>query len=389
MRQDINIMKILLVDTGFSSLPIYKFLRQCTDEVWAIGNRAEDVIAKHAGKRWIKQDYSKIHDVAKIIDKFDFIVPGCTDVSMDTCVKITSNNKLLDSVQVNDILNRKSLFRSVCKKLDLPCPRLIDPEDLPLEGKFICKPVDSFSGRGVTIFEGKDIKQFEKAAEIARLSSPSSDFLIESYIEGQLYSCSGFIENESLTDHFFVREGCSANPYAVDTSYVVEAMDKTAESVLVKAIEKLAEHLKLKDGLLHVQFILSDTGPMIIEATRRCPGDLYSLLIERSTGFEYAAKYASYHLGKTFYATSKFSKPIVRHTVTADDVCIFDGLNLKKDILLRAFYPLSMLGSSLQPKQKDRAGILFCEAQNKDSILNIYDYFMQRQIYDVTDPQLM
>ena len=108
MRQDINIMKILLVDTGFSSLPVYKFLRQCTDEVWAIGNRAEDVIAKHAGKRWIKQDYSKIHDVAKIIDKFDFIVPGCTDVSMDTCVKITSNNKLLDSVQVNDILNRKS-----------------------------------------------------------------------------------------------------------------------------------------------------------------------------------------------------------------------------------------------------------------------------------------
>lgn len=383
-------MKILLIDTGFSALPIYKFLRQCSDDIWVMGNRAEDVIVKHAEKRWIRQDYSDIFEVRRLVDKykFDFVVPGCTDVSMDTCIKVTPDNPLRDSIRVNDILNRKSLFRAVCSEFHLPCPKIVNPASLPVKGKLICKPVDSFSGRGISIFDGEDVEQFKKAADIARLSSPSGDFVIENYVEGQLFSCSGFIQNRTLTDYFFVREGCSANPYAVDTSYVVDTFDQKAKNILISAITKLAQNLDLKDGLLHTQFILCDDGPMIVEMTRRCPGDLYSSLIERTTGFEYAAKYASYHLGKTFRATVKYNRPIIRHTVTANDFCIFDGLHMNNDMVLRAFYPLLNLGANLRPSQKDRVGILFCEPEGKAAISDAYDHFMKRDVYDVTYSEL-
>ena len=54
---------------------------------------------------------------------------------------------------------------------------------------------------------------------------------------------------------------------------------------LKEKVELISERLSLVDGLLHVQFILDSGRYWFVEMTRRCPGDLYSLLIEMSTGF--------------------------------------------------------------------------------------------------------
>lgn len=376
-------MKILLIDTGFSSLPIYNSLCKKSDDVWVMGNRAHDVIARLAGERWIQQDYSNILEVRAIVDShhFDFIVPGCTDVSMDTCIKVTPDNPLRDSLKNNDILNTKSLFRAVCSELDLPCPQPIELSQFPLKGNFICKPVDGYSGNGVSTFDGENQQQLEQALEKAKLASPSQTFLIENYIIGQLHSCTGFVQNGQLNDVFFVCEGSSVNPYAVDTSYVVQSMLQSIKDKLVNALNTLSRHLELKDGLLHTQFILSDAGPMIIEITRRCPGDLYSLLIEYSTGYAYAEKYTSYHINEKCNTKIKQQKPIVRHTVTADKECIFDGLHTKIDLNIKAYYPLLSLGDQLLPNQKNRAALLFCETNNGQNVEDLFQTFIKRRAY--------
>ena len=132
------------------------------------------------------------------------------------------------------------------------------------------------------------------AYNTAQNASPSSTALIETFEAGDLYSCSAFIEKQRLTVAFYVREGSSANPFAVDTSYVTDDLPARCTIILEESLEKICSALQLKDGLLHTQFILAGERPFIVEVSRRCPGDLYSLLIEYSTGFQYAAKYASY-----------------------------------------------------------------------------------------------
>ena len=65
------------------------------------------------------------------------------------------------------------------------------------------------------------------------------------------------------------------------------SVPKSAEEKLCKDSEKIAELLGLVDGIFHVQFILKDGVPIIIEICRRPPGDLYVKLVKYATGVDY------------------------------------------------------------------------------------------------------
>jgi hypothetical protein len=274
----------------------------------------------------------------------------------------------------------------VCAQLDLPAPRVIEESKFPLQGQFICKPVDAFSGRGISIFEGTDLKALHSALSKARQASPSSKSIIETFVDGDLYSCSAFVDHGKLTDTFFVREASSANPFAVDTSYVAYDLPPECIRLLEKGLEKLCAFLKLANGLLHTQFILSDTQPFIIEVARRCPGDLYPLLIEYSTGFQYAAKYTSYFLGEKHHACKSTRRHVLRHTVSADKEATYEGLIFKQAEPVIGFFPISAVGEKLRARQQSRAGILFSEHSNHADLSVAYEALLQRRAYMLTSP---
>jgi hypothetical protein len=378
-------MKVLLLDTSFAATPIYEFLIASGHDVWVMGNRPEDLLARKAGSHWIEQDYSRVDDVDGHVARLGIerVVPGCTDVSIETALCLKAVQGYGDSSTVNRTLTNKDLFRKVCEDIDLPAPRVVSQTLFPTSGTFICKPVDSFSGRGITIFDGSDQRAAADALETAKRSSPTSQALYETFVPGDLHSITGFVENHKLTDSFFVKEGSSVNPFAVDTSYVTRDIPQTAARLLREGLERLCAFLDLKDGLLHTQFILGAAGPSIIEVSRRCPGDLYPLLIEYSTGFRYASKYASYFLGEKFATEANQRRHILRHTVTADQDNILAGLTLEPSRAVRAFYPIVSMGASLLARQGNRAGLLFCEDKSYVDLLKSYQDFLLRKVYRV------
>lgn len=378
-------MKILLLDTAFAAAPIYDFLISSGHQVWVMGNRPGDLLARRAGANWVEQDYSQVAEVERHVARLgiDGLVPGCTDVSIETCLQLSVGSHLRDGPEVNRTLNNKALFRSLCAQIDLPAPRIFDEAAFPRSGQFICKPVDAYSGRGMTVFDGNNVQAVRQALTTARAASPTSSALIETFVAGDLHSCTAFIESQKVADEFFVREGASANPFAVDTSYVVYDLPQTCMQVLRDSIERLCAHLELRDGLLHTQFILSSSKPTIIEMTRRCPGDLYSLLIEYSTGIQYAARYASYFIGRKWDTRPDARRHILRHTVTADETVAFGGLTLQDGQRLRGFFPLASMGEELRARQGNRAGILFCEYANHAELMKAYGLFLDRRAYRV------
>jgi hypothetical protein len=378
-------MKVLLLDTGFSALPIYEFLLSRGHEVWVMGNRSHDAIARRAGNHWIEQDYSDASEVGRYVERLgiDRLVPGCTDVSIQTCVAIHGGGGFFDRTEAHRALADKRAFRDLCKDLDLPAPRRLPLDSLPTTGRFICKPVDAFSGRGITVFDGADPEAAKRAMATAELASASGRILIEPFVDGKLYSWSAFIETGQVKDAFFVFEGSSVDPFAVDTSHLDHSVPERCGASLNSAIQRIATALGLVDGLVHTQFLWDGETASIVEIARRCPGDLYAMLVEYSTGYAYASKYASYFLGQPIETRATRRAAVLRHTVTSPEEKILAGIRFDPTVPVRAFYPLQGAGQFLAPGHAGRIGILFCEAQNEESLESLRRRFLDRCAYSV------
>ena len=228
------------------------------------------------------------------------------------------------------------------------------------------------------------MKGLASAVSMGSAESRSGAYVIETFCEGFLYSCSAFLVDGKISRAFYVREGSSANPYAVDTSYVDVGFGGAARFQIEDGLQRLAAHLQLTDGLLHAQFIMGDGGAYLVELTRRCPGDLYSLLIEFSTGFPYAQYYATFFSSGPTPAAGALDRHVLRHTVTADAMGIFNGLRFIQAEPVLGFYPLLPVGESLLPQQRNRAGLLFAHYACLDDMHAAFARFMSRSAYAVT-----
>ena len=150
-----------------------------------------------------------------------------------------------------------------------------------------------------------------------------------------------------------------------------------------KDIEKIAAHLSLGDGLIHAQLIVRGHRYWFIEITRRCPGDLYSLLIEYSTGFSYARSYTAPFVGQKLPKNPGQTKFVIRHTAcpkTGDRP--FWGISFREEVKMRHFIPLATLGQSLPSGPLGRAALMFLAFPSQTKQTRYYDKLLQRKLYD-------
>lgn len=388
---------VLLVDTNFSSNPIYEYLVKNKYKVFIIGGRKDDFMAKSC-VNYIHADYSDEICLGKIIKeyKIDYIVPGSNDLSYEICSRFSEENFAIniDNTSIIIQLFNKKIFRDFSEKNNIPVPKTYSKEYIKkekLKNQIIVKPVDSFSGKGITLIKSSERdEELESAIQIAEENSRNKQYIIEEFVTGQLYSHSAFIEKKKIINDFFVKEYASVNPFVVDTSFVCFDFDNTIANQIRGNIEKIADMLNLSDGLVHTQFILNQDNfkYWLIEITRRCPGDLYSKLIEYSTGFPYSEKYTSYFLkNKTSEKNDLFSKEsrnfIIRHTITQENSGIFKSILFNKNLSLMEYISIASNGEFLQPSPKGRVGIFFIQCIQKNELQEITEEFMQRKIYKI------
>jgi hypothetical protein len=376
-------MRVLLLDTSFAARPVHDWLIEAGYEVWTIGNRPDDVLARRDPSHYIQANYSDAQVVQGHIDRLgiDYVVPGCTDVSIETAQRLRVPKTQLDSPDTYRQLADKTSFRSLCRQLDLPAPHRVSPDIFPTPGQFIAKPTDSYSGRGISVFDGTDANTAHRALALARSESRTGEALIEIYAEGQLHSYSCFLEGQRVAEGTIVREDGSVTPFAVDTSHVVFNFPQAGLTILHDALERLARHLKLRDGLLHVQFIWDGATPWLIELCRRCPGDLYPRLIELSTGKPHAARYASYFVNKPAPAETFLRRHVLRHTVTAGHKA-YEGLWFSRPALLMEYHALAAAGRETPPAGRiDRVALTFLEYQSAEELAEGHDLFLHREAY--------
>jgi biotin carboxylase len=379
--------KVLLVDTNVSASPLYQYLINTGHEVYVTGGNPNDFLAKCA-RNYIQLDYSDTTALSDLIARLgiDYLVPGCNDLSYKVCATVNTDGRFLgiETIENNDVLNNKESFRFFATEQGLPVPKVYSKDELrKIEFPAIVKPVDAFSGRGITIIQEDNLPLLNAAIAEARKQSRSGSYLIEQYVSGQLYSHSAFIANGSIVSDMIVEEHCTANPFAVDTSRVLPHFPAHLLDILRSAIQKMTKALQLTDGLVHTQFIRNDNSVWLIEPTRRCPGDLYSRLIEMSTGLNYAENYVRTFLGLPYSFTSdaRVKRLVMRHTVTDTHGGHFWTLRFNEAIRISEYVALCVSGDPIKPAPLGRIGILFTSADDEQEFENVYQSAINRTLY--------
>ena len=214
---------ILLIDTNFSSKPIYDNLITMGYNVYVVGGNKDDFLAKTVDN-YLNFDYSNLNIILKIIKeyKIGLVLPGCNDFSYYVCSKVNEiffKQRTIDSIENFTNLNNKACFKSIAKDIGLPIPLIYDNINGINKFPIIVKPVDSFSGKGNIIVKNKE--ELKTSINYAESYSKSKKIIIEDYIQGQLFSYSSFIYDDKILIDFIVQEDCIANKFAVDTSKVI------------------------------------------------------------------------------------------------------------------------------------------------------------------------
>jgi len=377
--------KILLVDTNRAAYPIYQALLAAGHDVWVVGGKPTETLAKLA-PNYVQLDYSNAETLAAFVDEneFDYLVPGCTDLSYEVCAKINKGRfPGIENPATTSAINTKSEFRAVAEKIGLPVPRVLTLEEAGAAESVIIKPVDSFSGRGMSVLQNPAAGQLEEAFKAACKASKTGGAIIEEFVTGQLYSHSAFIRNGEVVADFIVQEDSVASPFAVDTSRVLFDFPAGMLESLRSDVRRLATSLQLLDGLVHTQFIAKNDRYWIIEVTRRCPGDIYSLLIEFSTGYPYAASYAAPFIGGAACSPDPDAvrERIIRHTASSKMGESLWGFSFSAPVDIRLFVPLVTSGEQLGAGPYGRAGVFFFRASSTTDEEMLYQKLLAGELY--------
>jgi biotin carboxylase len=367
MKKNISVNKkrVLLADAGFSSIPLLNALKECGFIVGVCGLKKDDPCHKLADESHII-DYSDTNALEKLYsnNKYDFLVAGCTDISYLSCAVVAEKLNIagFDSPSTNRKIFNKNEFRSLCQSLDISSPKFFLDSKLASTLRFpiLKKPIDSFSGKGIEKFHQK--KDLAKHNQLNQMNNEFSGFVYEEFVEGQLYSHSAFIKNGQITNDFFVLEYSTIHPYQVNSSHLDKSLKSSIKNRIRRSIVKIAKSCDLTDGLIHTQFISDNSEFWMIEMTRRCPGDLYSLLIQLSTGINYPELYINSYLnmGMKLKLASR-DRFFSRHTLSTIAEEIFTGIHCDVNCMNTITYNLKKLGEKVNEAPFDRAAVIFLE----------------------------
>lgn len=380
--------RVLLVGTSFSAIPLLQYLKKNNYHVSVCGGLKNDPCHHYADQSFYI-DYSNKDKLLELCqqNEFDFLIPTCNDYSYNSASYVaTQLNKFygFDTFEITNILHTKNGFRTFTIEHNLSVPQAtkystdLNLDTLSLNYPLLVKPDDSFSGKGVTKVFTKN--ELNDAVETAKNNSKNSEVIIEEFVEGNLYSHSAFIQDGKILIDFFVDEFCTVYPYQVDSSCLTHQLKEEILQGVRADIQKLVTLLDISDGLLHTQFISDNTKFWLIETMRRCPGDLYGSLINKSTNFPYAQSYVNPFLNrKNSSEYTKINKFVARHTITVQNDQFFQSFQVNLPSAKSVeIVPLKESGYYLEKAPLDKIGIIFTEF---DSIHELNSYTPNMKCY--------
>lgn len=377
--------KVLLLCASHNDLGLIRALRKLGFYIIATGNK-ENLPGEPFVDKYICADYSDkelILNIAKE-ENIDAICQCCNDFGVYTAAYVAEEMNLpgYDSYETTLLLHNKDKFKRLAIKKGiitpqtLMCTSMDEARDAVSRMSYpiIVKPTDASAGNGIS----KVIRQsrFDEAVRNAFENSRQKKVVIEPFIEGSQHGFCSFLVNRRVVAYCTNNEYSIVNPYRVEIDTFPADGWESVCHILIEEIESLASVLNLKDGIFHLQYILKDGKPYIIEVMRRILGNMYSVPANMLTGIDWDYWEARAKTGmdcsmfpKHVYQEGYFAYKAIMSKEDGRIASISIPDNYKKYIFDR--FMLMKKGDIIHNHMKEPVGFLFMMFSNDKEMKNV------------------
>ncbi len=370
--------KILILGGSHRDIPLIQASHELGYFVITLANKTKDEYIGHRyADKYYKIDFNDLGAVEEICHKenIDYLIPGCGEESYLNTVKMANKLNIgnFDIFETAQLIHNKWKFKNFCLQNNISTPKGMfydrDLLNIFLDFPIVIKPTNLSGGRGVQVVKNK----IEFIHAIKQSIKYSNEIFLEEFISGELIACSVILKDQKIFYSFFGADKSYLNDYLITTAYPI-SIDITIKNKIFKDIEIIANKLHLKDGMFHLQIIIKNEIPYIIDVTRRIPGDLYPRLIEYCDEIEYSKAVIQAYIGKKITANlTKIDKPknILRHCVMPKENGFYQTLFVDNLLQKKIIYRLDLLknGSVIQDYLHTQMAIIFVDIEKDQEFI--------------------
>ena len=336
--------KVLILGGSHRDIPLIKASQELGYFVITMGDRDYYLGHEYSDKCY-KVNFNDLTRVKEIIEseKINYLLPGSGEEPYLNTVQLAQELNIgnFDSLEVAKLVHNKWKFKEFCLENSISAPNgFYYTDDLNLDNiafPVAVKPTNLSGGRGVDVVGNLESLK----ASLLKAKEVSDEIFLEDFIDGDLIAYSVVIKNQKIIYGFTGKDDTYKNKYLITSAYPVQ-LKVVTQNKLRSDVEKISEILSLVDGMFHLQVIIRDEVPYIIDVTRRIPGDFYPYLMEYCDKIEYSKAVVKSYIGESLNSeliATKRQNFVIRHCVMSDKNGIFKGIiideTLKDSVIFR------------------------------------------------------
>lgn len=390
--------KLLITGGSHAEIPMIREAQKAGWYVITTGNNADGLGHREADE-YIPGDFSDREYVLELAKREGVaaIMSGCNDFAyLSTayaCEKLGLKGH--DSYETAKDVHIKNRFREVTRSLGIRTPKVVrvENEDAAVTAAgelgypLVVKPVDLTGGKGVMICY--DEAMMLEAVRDAFDKTRESYIIFEECIIGSNHGASMILKNQKVVCAVFDNEQYYINKYLVSGATMPSDISAETGRQLINDVNKVAERLRLVDGLFHTQFMVEKDGTAVmIDPCRRPPGDLYVLLAKYASGVNYPEEIMKAETGAGIVGDYCVANHyIARECImtdkegTVEDVVIDE--RLASHIVDKMLWAVK--GEQVDDIMKYKAGILIMEFESKEELDEAVEHFNEWAVVKVKE----
>jgi len=372
--------KILILGGSHRDIPLINAAQGLGFFVITLGDK-DYYLGHNYSNKALKINFNDLETVKKVIldEKIDYLIPGSGEESYLNTVQLSQELNIgnYDTLEIAQLVHNKWKFKQFCLENSISTPKgYFYSSDSYLEDlnfPIVVKPANLSGGRGVEVVNNHS----ELQISLKKAKKVSDEIFLEEFIDGELIAYSIFLKNQKILYGFTGKDDTYLNKYLITTAYPIQ-LNNIILKKLNQDIEKLSKLLHLVDGMFHLQIIIKNNIPYIIDVTRRVPGDLYPNLIEYCDKVAYSKAVVKSYIGKEIkneFGTSENNEFVIRHCVMPSSNGIYSDLfihtSLEKNIINR--FDLESYGLNINNYLHTQLAIIFIKVpkENKNIVNDI------------------
>ena len=295
-------------------------------------------------------------------------VCGLPGITMDTAIKSTDKGEMIKAFAEHGvehpwfyIASDENEFNAVKPDVAFPC---------------IMKPTDNSGSRGVVLCN--DLAELEKEYSYTRASSRGGAVIIEEYMRGSEVSVEVITVNGEPHVLQVTDKLTTGAPHFVEMGHSQPSRLPAADVEKIRDLARRAvKAVGIENGPAHVEIMLTETGPKMVELGARMGGDCITThLVPLSTGIDMIRATIEIACGDTPDISPKFEKgSAIRYfSVPNGTITAVEGVeDAKKIDGVRVIAFVKGVGDTVGDigSSTDRVGFVIAQAESAEQAVSV------------------